>query len=152
MTDAPHFIDTPAAGRLAIMPAPIKTDLALVRAAGVDCVVSLLTEGEAERLDLLDEAARCRRHGMDFVSYPIRDFSVPESLALAVKEGSIHLALRNYLDEAAGQTSGVTKQELLGLEETLPEPIPRGRAPVAPEPSGPSVEVIRGSERSSVSF
>lgn len=79
----PHFIDTPAAGRLAIMPAPVKADLARIRAAGVDCVVSLLTEGEAERLDLLDEAARCRRHGMDFVAYPIRDFAVPESLALA---------------------------------------------------------------------
>lgn len=75
-----------------------------------------------------------------------------ESLALAVKEGSIHLALRNYLDEAAGQTSGVTKQELLGLPEVVPEPVQRGRAPMAPEPSGPSVEVIRGSERSSVSF
>ncbi len=74
-----------------------------------------------------------------------------ESLALAVKEGSIHLALRNYQDEGAAQTTGVTKEELLGL--ALPEPgfVPEGREP-APEPTGPQVEVIRGSERTSVSF
>jgi pilus assembly protein CpaB len=75
-----------------------------------------------------------------------------ESLALAVKEGSIHLALRNYQDEAPGQTTGVTKQELLGLAEPEPDVVPRGRGPAAPEPSGPAVEMIRGSERSSVSF
>ncbi len=74
-----------------------------------------------------------------------------ESLALAVKEGSIHLALRNYQDEGAAQTTGVTKEELLGL--ALPEPgfVPQGREP-APQPTGPQVEIIRGSERTSVSF
>ncbi len=77
--------------------------------------------------------------------------SQSESLALAVKEGSIHLALRNYQDEGSGQTTGITKEELLGL--VLPEPgfVPQGREP-APQPTGPAVEVIRGSERSSVSF
>lgn len=74
----PHFIDTPAAGRLAIMPAPVRDTFPALKAAGIDVVVSLLPEEEAERLMLADEAARCRRAGIDFVTFPVRDFQVPE--------------------------------------------------------------------------
>ncbi len=73
-----------------------------------------------------------------------------ESLALAVKEGSIHLALRNYDDEGSGQTTGITKEELLGLAE--PEPVYEPHGHAAPPQTGPTVEVIRGSDRSSVNF
>jgi hypothetical protein len=42
-------------------------------------VVSLLTPGEAPDLDLQEEALYCRRAGLEFISYPIIDRSVPPS-------------------------------------------------------------------------
>ncbi|MEJ1161520.1 protein-tyrosine phosphatase family protein [Prosthecomicrobium sp. N25] len=77
MTPTLYPIETPAAGRLVIMPAPIRDQFPGLAAAGVALVVSLLPAEEAERLALTDEALRCRRAGMDFLNVPVPDFSVP---------------------------------------------------------------------------
>jgi protein-tyrosine phosphatase len=72
--------------RLGIMPRPresdwLSDDLRLLRQAGVDVIVSALTSAEAEDLCLRNEAQGCAQSGLDFVSFPIEDRSVPNSHA-----------------------------------------------------------------------
>ncbi|HEV8062067.1 MAG TPA: hypothetical protein VGP68_19470 [Gemmataceae bacterium] len=47
--------------------------------AGVDVIVSLLTREEQSELILPDEESLCLANGIDFVSFPIVDRSVPPS-------------------------------------------------------------------------
>jgi protein-tyrosine phosphatase len=47
---------------------------------GVSTVVSALETREEARLALAEERALCGKHGIAFLSYPIRDHSVPDSL------------------------------------------------------------------------
>jgi protein-tyrosine phosphatase len=79
----PHFIDTPAAGRLAIMPAPGRDQFRELADAGVSVVVSLLPAAEADRLALGDEARRCRQAGLDFINVPVPDFATPADFETA---------------------------------------------------------------------
>jgi protein-tyrosine phosphatase len=71
--------------RLAISPRPrggqwLAGDISAWRAGGVDSVVSLIDAGEERDLELEHEAMLCRAAGIEFVSFPIRDRSVPSSL------------------------------------------------------------------------
>src|ERR1051326_6760619 len=79
----------PTTGRLAIMPRPLAGDcledeISGWRAAGVDLVVSLLEPGEIAELGLGEEAACCRTHGIELISFPIPDRGVPASLREAI--------------------------------------------------------------------
>jgi protein-tyrosine phosphatase len=70
--------------RLAISPRPrggdwLAGDIAAWRAAGVDSVVSLIDGAEERELDLQQEALLCHTYGIAFVSFPIKDRSVPSS-------------------------------------------------------------------------
>lgn len=83
-----YWIDHPAGHRLAIMARPragdwLEDEIAHWRNAGVDLVVSLLEREEVEELGLGDEEAVCRRHGIDFRSFPIPDRGVPADGAAA---------------------------------------------------------------------
>lgn len=60
------------------------------RTAGVDRVVSLLTPDEVTALELDPEATECRAAGIEYVSVPIPDRSVPAS-RLALNELVTHL-------------------------------------------------------------
>lgn len=79
-----HSADYPGAGRLAILAKP-EGDEALAqeiegwREAGIDVVVSLLTESDNAYLGLTAEAELCRSQGLQFFSFPIKDFGVPDS-------------------------------------------------------------------------
>ena len=53
----------------------------LLRRAGLDVMVSALTPVEAEELGLLEEGHCCQSNGMEFLSFPIEDRSVPPSLS-----------------------------------------------------------------------
>lgn len=80
-----HWIETPLAGRLAIMPRPRAGDLldgeiAGWRREGIDIVVSLLEPDEVGELGLRREADLCTEHAMEFISFPIPDHGVPASL------------------------------------------------------------------------
>lgn len=71
-------------GNLAIMPAPRATerieDIVLGwRNDGIDCVVSLLEPSEMPALNDA-ESELCREFGINFLSFPIPDKSVPPSL------------------------------------------------------------------------
>jgi protein-tyrosine phosphatase len=49
------------------------------RDAGIDVVTSLLTPEEVAEFELQEEAVRSRVEGLEFVSFPIPDYSVPTS-------------------------------------------------------------------------
>ncbi len=81
-----YWISGPWPGRLAIMPRPrggdwLEDEIQSWRRSGVDVVVSLLTHEEQADLYLHAEEALCRANGIEFVSLPIVDRSVPSSVA-----------------------------------------------------------------------
>jgi len=70
--------------RLAMSPRPrggqwLPTEIETWRAAGVDSVISLIEGTEERELELEQEAVLCRERGIAFVSFPIKDRSVPSS-------------------------------------------------------------------------
>lgn len=91
-----YWIDGQTAGRLAILARPrgedaLPSDISGWKDAGIDVVVSLLTESDNHYLGLTREAELCRTNGLQFVSYPIEDFGVPASIDEARElAGSLH--------------------------------------------------------------
>ena len=72
--------------RVAIVARPrgddwLEDDLAGLRHAGIDVLVSLLRDDEAEELGLAEEGAIARRVGMRFISYPVPDRCTPQDEA-----------------------------------------------------------------------
>jgi protein-tyrosine phosphatase len=70
--------------RLAITARPrggqwLAGDIAAWRTAGVDTVISLIDGAEERELELEHEAMYCRSSGIEFVSFPIKDRSIPSS-------------------------------------------------------------------------
>jgi protein-tyrosine phosphatase len=83
-----YFVEGPWPGKLAIAARPrggdwLQSELAYWHDAGINNVVSLLTTGEEETLDLTKEAQLVRANGMSFVSFPVPDRQVPGSQAQA---------------------------------------------------------------------
>lgn len=79
----PYWIESGSI-RLAILPRPrgndwLSDDVAAARRAGVDVIVSALTNEETEELGLADEGKCCRESGVQFLSFPIEDRSLPRS-------------------------------------------------------------------------
>ena len=71
--------------RLGIMPRPrggdwLEEDIRLLKAEGVGVIVSALEPDESAELELSQEADACRRGGLEFISFPIVDRSVPDSV------------------------------------------------------------------------
>ena len=74
----------PWKGRLAILSRPRGNDwlvdeIRSWRAAGIQVVVSLLTNSETVELELRNEHEIANREGMHFISFPISDYGVPMS-------------------------------------------------------------------------
>ena len=79
-----YWVDGPWPGKLAISPRPrgddwLEDEMRDWRRAGIDVVLSLLTPGEEESLNLEKEAVEVRNHKMSFLSLPIPDRQVPAS-------------------------------------------------------------------------
>lgn len=96
-----HWIEYPAAGRIAIMARPraddwLELEVDAWKTAGIDLVVSLLEHEEVLELGLEREAGLCRSNGIDFVSFPIPDRGMPE----------FHQASQIARDLAAGLRGG----------------------------------------------
>lgn len=92
-----RWIEDVAPHRLAIGARPrggawLADDIAAWRASGIDSVISLIEGPEEIELELEREAMLCRAHGMEFVSFPIRDRSVPMSpdAAAALVDWVVH--------------------------------------------------------------
>lgn len=76
------WIETPGMrGRIAVMPRPHPDQFAALKAAGVDCIVSLMQPAEAQRFGLGDEAGLCAAAGIAFSALPVVDHGIPESVA-----------------------------------------------------------------------
>jgi len=72
--------------RLAITPRPrgydwLVGDIRLLKRAGVDVLVSALSPYETEDMGLLEESQCCQNYGLEFLSFPIEDRSVPTSFS-----------------------------------------------------------------------
>lgn len=81
-----YWIDTPRKIKIGIMPRPCGSDclndeISTFRKEGVDAIVSLLTHFEIIELNLGDESSICNINGIEYLSLPIEDRSVPESLS-----------------------------------------------------------------------
>jgi len=81
----PYWIKTKGV-RLAIIPRPRgqdwrPDDIDFSQLAGIDLVVSALTFAENEELGLVEESRCCQTRGIEFLSLPIEDRSVPNSSA-----------------------------------------------------------------------
>jgi protein-tyrosine phosphatase len=84
MRTALYWIDGPWLGRLAISSRPrggdwLEDEIRSWQFADLDVIVSLLTSDEITDLDLVREAELCETHGLQFLSFPIVDRSVPSS-------------------------------------------------------------------------
>ena len=85
MRSSIYWLNLPEAGRLAIMPRPragdwLPDEVAGWKAEGIDAVVSLLEQQEIAELELHEEPTCCRAMDIEFVSFPIPDRGVPESM------------------------------------------------------------------------
>ena len=116
-----YWIAGPWPGRLAIMPRPrgadwLEDEIQSWRHAGVDVVVSLLTRDEQTELNLPDEEALCRANGIELVSFPIVDRSVPSS-SEAFSELVIKLAeqLANGKNIAVHCRQGIGRAALVAI-------------------------------------
>jgi protein-tyrosine phosphatase len=82
MRTSQHWVETGERGRMAIMSRPragdwLEDEVAGLRDAGVQVVVSLLTDEEVLELGLEQEEALCRGAGLSFLRLPIPDREVP---------------------------------------------------------------------------
>jgi len=81
-----YWIGEPAETRLAIVPRPrggdwLEDDLSRLKRAGIDVLVSMLTDEESVELGLAFEKELAERAGLVFCRYPIPDRSTPADLA-----------------------------------------------------------------------
>ena len=79
-----YWIDGPWPGRLAIVPRPrggdwLKGEVQSWKEAGLNVVVSLLTQEEVVELELSQEEDWCHVYDIQFCSFPIPDRGVPAS-------------------------------------------------------------------------
>jgi protein-tyrosine phosphatase len=116
-----YSIAGPWPGRLAIMPRPrggdwLEDEIQSWRRSGVDVVVSLLTRGEQAELNLVNEESLCRANGIEFVSFPIVDRSVPSS-AEAFSEQALALGqqLANGKNVAVHCRQGIGRAALVAI-------------------------------------
>lgn len=63
----------------------LEDEIRSLRSQGVDVLVSLLTPDEMAALDLTDVAGTCHLLGIQFLSFPIDDRSVPVSAPAALR-------------------------------------------------------------------
>ena len=77
-----YWVANDSLGRLGIMPRPrggdwLEDEIRSLQFAGVDVLISLLTEPEIEELDLIEEPELCSRDGIEFLSFAMPDRGVP---------------------------------------------------------------------------
>lgn len=69
-----------APGRLAVMPRPLPGQFATLKLQGIDVVVSLMEQGEAQELGLGNEAGLCSAAGLEFLHLPVVDHGIPSAV------------------------------------------------------------------------
>ena len=113
-----YDIPTSTAGRLVTMPRPrggdwLDDEMASLRAAGIDVVISLQTRTEQEELDLLGEPAAATHAGLDYRAFPIPDLGVPTGNAVVPLVAGIIEALRAGRNVAVHCRAGIGRSSLI---------------------------------------
>lgn len=77
------WVETPFPGRIGIITRPrggdwLPDEVRGLKLAGIKTVVSLLTDAEADELQLQDEKKTCQDEGLNYLSFPIQDRGLPE--------------------------------------------------------------------------
>ena len=80
-----YWIEGPWKGKLAITPRPrgyewIEDEILFWKDSDLEVIVSLLTREEMVTLGLEEEENFCSKYGLEFLSFPIVDRDVPESM------------------------------------------------------------------------
>jgi protein-tyrosine phosphatase len=113
-------------------------DIDLLRRSGIDVIVSALTPTETEELGLLEEAECCRTNGIEFLSFPIEDRSVPSSSSsFSELLHSLNASL------AAGKTVGVHCRAGIGRSSLIAAALLIQRG-LSPEAAFLTIEEARG--------
>ena len=108
------WVELPFPGRLTVIPRPHPDTFDWLRAQGVDLVVSLLGEHEAQSLGLNAEAELCRAAAMDFRWLPVTDHGVPSSFeAVKLLAAEIGACLRQDQAIAIHCYAGLGRSPLL---------------------------------------
>lgn len=81
-----HWLQGPWRGKVALASRPrggdwLNEEIADWKRGGIASVVSLLTPDEERDLELTFEATMAKKHGLEFISFPIPDRQVPRSEA-----------------------------------------------------------------------
>jgi protein-tyrosine phosphatase len=132
-----YWIDASWPGRLAISSRPrggdwLENEVEGWKKNGIDLVVSLLTEDEVEDLELKSEPSLCETHGIRFLSFPIKDRNVPNSLSQAAAlvgslrqtlESGRHVAI--HCRQGIGRSGVIAAAVLIAEAETAEEAIER---------------------------
>ena len=75
-----YWVDAPLEGRLAVVARPRSpAQIAALKPAGIDILVSLLEADEAAELGLAEASLHCTKAGIEFISVAITDHGVPRS-------------------------------------------------------------------------
>lgn len=79
-----YWVDGPWPGKLALAARPrggewLEDEITNWQRQGVKTVLSLLTSEEQRELDLVNESAEAKAHGITFLTFPIEDRQVPDS-------------------------------------------------------------------------
>jgi protein-tyrosine phosphatase len=96
---------------------------------GFDTLVSLLPDDEMADLGVLDEPRHCIDHEIDFISYPIVDFGLPDAAAFAALIHRISTLLRAghgvgvHCRAGIGRSGMVTAGVLMALGQSSAEAI-----------------------------
>jgi protein-tyrosine phosphatase len=119
MRNTIYWIDGNWPGRLAIVPRPrgndwLEDEVVAWQQAGLDVIVSLLEKDEADELGLRQEAALCEAAGIEFVSFPIVDRSVP-----VMRQAAMELAARLAQQLRQGRNIGIHCRQSVGRASLL---------------------------------
>jgi len=130
-----YWIENYKNGRLGLMPRPrggdwLEDEIASLKEAAVDVLVSLLEANEISELELEKESHYSEKIGIDFIHFPIADRSTPDSTQAAknlidrlwnlLQEGkSIVIHCRQGIGRASMIAASIMVQEEYSIDEAF---------------------------------
>lgn len=77
------WIDNFEKGLLGMTPKPnggsaLAKEIQTLKGQKVDCLICLIETSEMKELELLEEENLCKKAGIEFIHFPIKDFHLPE--------------------------------------------------------------------------